>query len=582
MTTKITVDKNMTVINPLTIGDPNGPHFTVNEPYTKKPNHDDVTYEVVERGLDISGMPKIGFVTALMIRQYYVDVYEAHKSEAFAYLHWSESAQEWMGAVPSGYKASGAHLTYYNNFRHVCTNCQIALPKGEWDTCPMCSSKDCVEPIKRLGSSHSHSNMPPFHSGTDDANEMNSSGFHITFGHLDTGLFGTENSFVAQHHTINDKNGQGKRFTFDSDESVFELPFSDHQKEVIRGWSERVALAASVKSSDWVVMIGSDIVFASQNKKLCEAFAERCEDTNTTVKLKGSTVNTSGPYTTTSYSWASDVDYTSKWLGGDDSGKKAANATASKNAVSGGSVNRHVETKVGGPKHTTDFIYRGDDNAENPYWLTITSNPSTGYSVDSVQFGEENHEWRCSLKDLPEEMYYEATRQLLVYVDFLIASVCGTDSAEYSDFSVMSRMLLNAVADGFGDAKNISSAAMAAVNDDIHDAVKNFKQCSEYHVVFLATVQMWANFSQYTNCSEITAGFCDICDLMSDAEDRLIEKGAELCVSEIDLNVNVPAHQLVGSDEANEASGLESEEVELIDMNPEFGFGHWMGLNNHD
>ncbi|OGG52468.1 hypothetical protein A3H16_04090 [Candidatus Kaiserbacteria bacterium RIFCSPLOWO2_12_FULL_53_8] len=84
-------------------------------------------------------------------------VYLKHKSEAVGYLYYADG--NWDFVVPPQ-TVSAAHATY------------DAAPRREGWTL--------------AGTIHSHAAMSAFHSGTDDADEANFDGVHITIGKLDS------------------------------------------------------------------------------------------------------------------------------------------------------------------------------------------------------------------------------------------------------------------------------------------------------------------------------------------------------------------------------------------------------------
>lgn len=146
--------------------------------------------------------PDGGFVQCW---NYFSLVHQKQGSEAFVWWHWDRELGKYLTVVPAFYYATSGGLDY-PTATHFCRNCRVALYAGAVH-CPHCHSGDDeennedIQPLFILGTSHSHGRMSPFHSGTDHANELDVTGFHITFGELQRGPV-IEGSFVvADGHT---------------------------------------------------------------------------------------------------------------------------------------------------------------------------------------------------------------------------------------------------------------------------------------------------------------------------------------------------------------------------------------------
>ena len=117
---------------------------------------------------------------------YFKAVYEKYRTEAFLWWHWDKEARRYVMLVPAFYYVSSAGLEYPSRPKHFCRSCCVGLYHGGV-RCPHCVDGR-VEETLIAGTSHSHGSLQPFHSGEDHANELDHTGFHITFGHLDRPL----------------------------------------------------------------------------------------------------------------------------------------------------------------------------------------------------------------------------------------------------------------------------------------------------------------------------------------------------------------------------------------------------------
>lgn len=131
------------------------------------------------------------------IENFFKQVYKAHKSEAVALLLYENGI--WDTYIPEQVVSSGA--AKYDN-----------LPDG----------------LRLAGSIHSHGNMTAFHSGTDDHDELNFDGIHITIGKIEYGYPEYAVSLVAS----------GQRFGQLKLADVVEVATNDI--EVPKTWMDRV------------------------------------------------------------------------------------------------------------------------------------------------------------------------------------------------------------------------------------------------------------------------------------------------------------------------------------------------------
>jgi len=136
--------------------------------------------------------PDGGFVQCY---HYFKKVHDAHRSEAFVWWHWDTDTNRYFMVVPYFYHVTSGSLSY-ETARSFCRNCRVAMHEV-MQHCPNCGPEHTAKcDLRVLGTTHSHGSMAPFHSGTDHANELNTTAFHHTIGHVDRGpLFVT--SFVV-------------------------------------------------------------------------------------------------------------------------------------------------------------------------------------------------------------------------------------------------------------------------------------------------------------------------------------------------------------------------------------------------
>lgn len=100
---------------------------------------------------------KIPYILIEKVVAFFKEVYRKYQSEAVGYLYYEPTTGIWDYVVPKQ-SASAAHASY-----------EGAEKRAGWQ---------CA------GTIHSHGSMTAFHSGTDDADEMNFDGVHITIGRV--------------------------------------------------------------------------------------------------------------------------------------------------------------------------------------------------------------------------------------------------------------------------------------------------------------------------------------------------------------------------------------------------------------
>jgi PRTRC genetic system protein A len=103
--------------------------------------------------------PRIPLDLIRRVTAWFKAVYTKYRSEAVGYLFYQPQTGEWQ-FVPPTQTATGASASYE------------AAPK--------------IEGWQVVGTIHSHGSMSAFHSGTDDADEKNFDGVHITVGRCDS------------------------------------------------------------------------------------------------------------------------------------------------------------------------------------------------------------------------------------------------------------------------------------------------------------------------------------------------------------------------------------------------------------
>jgi len=103
--------------------------------------------------------PRIPLDLVRKVTAWFKAVYRKYQSEAVGYLYYQPASGEWQ-FVPPTQTATGASAKYEEAPR--------------------------LEGWQVVGTIHSHGSMTAFHSGTDDADEKNFDGVHITVGRCDS------------------------------------------------------------------------------------------------------------------------------------------------------------------------------------------------------------------------------------------------------------------------------------------------------------------------------------------------------------------------------------------------------------
>lgn len=153
---------------------------------------------------------KIPYSLIEKVVAFFKAVYQKYQSEAVGYLYYNCTSFEWDFVVPKQ-SASAAHASY-----------QGAPQKAGWQ---------CA------GTIHSHGSMSAFHSGTDDKDEENFDGVHITVGQVSNLNPEFSCSLVIQ----------GERQKFE----IWDLVDGFPRTEAPTDWVNSVKLPAPRFSLDW-------------------------------------------------------------------------------------------------------------------------------------------------------------------------------------------------------------------------------------------------------------------------------------------------------------------------------------------
>lgn len=126
--------------------------------------------------------------------EFFRAVYDEHKSEAIVLPFYNEKTGQYRIIAPTQ-EVSGAAADYKRD--------------------------NVIEGMTGIGTIHSHANFSAFHSGTDDSDEKNFDGLHITVGNVSDKEFSLSASIVANGHRVivdPEEYVDGIRLTTDVDE----------------------------------------------------------------------------------------------------------------------------------------------------------------------------------------------------------------------------------------------------------------------------------------------------------------------------------------------------------------------------
>jgi len=241
-------------------------------------HNEDVVSDQPDTSLNLGNFPKIPFDTLLLVREFFAEVYEVHKSEAFVYMHYDRENGKYEIVVPPDQVASAGHVKFDSNVRAYCGSCNIAHPSAAVTECMYCGGTD-IHPTFLVGTLHSHGSMGAFHSATDDENELNMTGFHITIGKVDNRHgFELAHSFCVAKRGFVDSAGKGVRFKNEINvRDLIELPFPQ-QRQMIQRW---VSLVVSTPALTYypkerpLLMLGNEIVSMFGNTQTYTTMMQR-------------------------------------------------------------------------------------------------------------------------------------------------------------------------------------------------------------------------------------------------------------------------------------------------------------------
>lgn len=325
--TNFRIDTAGKPVDVATFGNPNGPHFTAAVPLNAADRH----ALQLQSDVDMTSMVKIPFELMMRVRWYFMKVRDEWQTESFVFIHQDQTTHEYTMVVPSGYTASSAAVGYFPYYDQFCTHCHIAALPGdlrasadEKELCPMCGAEDSMNKNMFIaGTIHSHVDMAPFHSGTDNQNELTQSGMHFTLGHMKTGLYGSELSVVAAKAGHTDSSGKGVRHSL-VDSDIVEMPFGAEAEGRIDFWMDRVAVDRRVlevlkETTDTYVIKVDGIPCFFGPKDRCEAYAAVTTAT-TTVSKAAAVTRTVGRSSGNSWSsfgkYGNYQDEERSWVGG--------------------------------------------------------------------------------------------------------------------------------------------------------------------------------------------------------------------------------------------------------------------------
>jgi hypothetical protein len=120
-------------------------------------------------------LPKVPARLVWRIKEFFRRVVELHNSEAEVTLFFNKKTAEFRVHVPEQVVSHGSVRYHQQSFSHL----------------------EGMEDFLRVGTIHSHCNFDAFHSGTDEMDEKDFDGLHVTFGHNDLDEFSISASLVV-------------------------------------------------------------------------------------------------------------------------------------------------------------------------------------------------------------------------------------------------------------------------------------------------------------------------------------------------------------------------------------------------
>jgi len=209
-----------------------------------------VPYDVQGQEAELNFMgdfPKIPFNQILFVREFFAAAYETHKTEAFVYFSLDYDTSTYDIIVPPRQQATAGHVAFSAHLPWFCTDCMVGSEDFDApEECPVCGGTH-FKKTRVVGTAHSHGSMGAFHSGTDDANELDTTGFHITFGKVDRPLLEIAHSYVVAQRGLLDSNGQGVRFKENLDVGeLIDIPFVSERLRIHR-WVSLIVSEVGLK-----------------------------------------------------------------------------------------------------------------------------------------------------------------------------------------------------------------------------------------------------------------------------------------------------------------------------------------------
>lgn len=221
--------------------------------------------------INMANMPKIPFLDGLMVRKYFMSVAAQWRTEVMVFIALSEE-NTMIIVSPATYYGTGGTVKYSLLYTHYCTKCSIGVYGSNWTVCPICGATDAqFKELKVVGTIHSHVDMAPFHSSTDDSDELDFTGIHLTIGHCNTGLLASEKSVVDATLTQKAITGRGKRYKL-RDNDVFSDPLTEAHYAKITGWLRHVKHNNNNTGLTHKIAIANSEIYLG-TKENCEEYA---------------------------------------------------------------------------------------------------------------------------------------------------------------------------------------------------------------------------------------------------------------------------------------------------------------------
>ena len=248
------------------------------------PTHRFKDSDLPEPRMNMEDFPKIPLGHMYFVYEFFAAVYAVHKSEAFVYFHLDAESSEYTVVVPMSQTATAGHVKFDGLVSKFCGECQVGTPYRDQEECAMCGSKDMKDAII-VGTAHSHGSMAAFHSATDDENELDTTGFHITFGHVDKAFFSVAHSFVYAEPPYTDVKGKGTRFKENLPlEDLIDIPFGQ-ERQLIHRWVSLVVSKPGVASLPDDAVILATTSTASNDTTIFTALDDKDTRARLTVLL---------------------------------------------------------------------------------------------------------------------------------------------------------------------------------------------------------------------------------------------------------------------------------------------------------